>query len=250
MRYGELQVITAVGLITWNGLVPPDKNDKTGEPVWNIGFAFTPGTVEHGEMDTIGKAALEKGKIALKLVDDDYMPFLECDVAKFGPLVQGMKRISAKTYNGMPRVIDKDGADIPMQALGQMLYPGCKVKLMVHAYPFNNKSKGVNFGLDGVQIIDATAPKLDIGSGVPPAEVGNAFAQAAGGAASAPAQQAAAPATAMPKPPIKPNADFIKPPPPRGPVLTAEGVAAGGTYDAFIAAGWTDEDLKASGYLA
>src|SRR6187402_583903 len=109
MRYGESQVVTAVGILTWNGLVPPDKNDKTGEPVWTIGFAFQPGTVEHGEMDVIGKAALEKGKIALKLVDADYQPFLDCDVAKFGPIVNGMKRISAKTYNGMPRVIDKDG---------------------------------------------------------------------------------------------------------------------------------------------
>lgn len=248
MRYGESQVVTAVGLITWNGLVPPDKNDKTGEPVWTIGFAFQPDTVEHREMDLIGRAALEKGKIALKLVDADYMPFLECDVAKFGPIVDGMKRISAKTYNGMPRVIDKDGADIPMQALGQLLYPGCKIKLMVHAYPFNNKSKGVNFGLDGVQIIDATAPKLDIGSGVPPAEVGNAFAQAAAGGASA----APAAATTMPKPPPKPNAEFIKPPPPKpkGPTLTAEGVAVGGTYAAFVEQGWTDDDLREAGYLA
>lgn len=246
MRYGESQVVTAVGILTWNGLVPPDKNDKTGEPVWTIGFAFQPGTAEHGEMDIIGKAALEKGKIALKLVDADYQPFLDCDVAKFGPIVNGMKRISAKTYNGMPRVIDKDGADIPMQALGQLLYPGCKIKLMVHAYPFNNKSKGVNFGLDGVQIIDATAPKLDVGAGVPPAEVGNAFAQAAGGGASA----APADAPTMPKPPIKPNAAFIAPPPPKkGPTLTAEGVAAGGDYDAFIQAGWTHEDLLAAGYV-
>lgn len=248
MRYGELQVVTAVGLITWNGLVPPDKNDKTGEPVWNIGFAFKPDTVEHREMDLIGRAALEKGKIALKLVDADYMPFLECDVAKFGPLVKGMKRISAKTYNGMPRVIDKDGADIPMQALGQMLYPGCKVKLMVHAYPFNNKSKGVNFGLDGVQIIDATAPKLDIGSGVPPAEVGNAFAQAAGTTSQPAAAAPSAPAApgSMPTPPA-PNAEFLKPP---AKVLTPAGVAAGGTYDAFIAAKWTDDQMKAAGYLA
>lgn len=244
MRYGELQVVTAVGLVTWNGLVPPDKNDKTGEAVWTIGFAFTPDTVEHREMDVIGKAALEKGKIALKLVDADYQPFLECDVAKFGPLVQGMKRISAKTYNGMPRVVDANGADIPLQVLGQMLYPGCKVKLMVHAYPFNNKSKGVNFGLDGVQIIDAAAPKLDIGAGVPPAEVGNAFAQAASGApAPAPAPAAAMP----PAPPIKPNPAILAPPPPKQ--LTPAGVAAGGTYEAFVGQGWSDAQMRAQGYL-
>lgn len=249
MRYKENQVVTAIGVITWNGLVPPDKNEHTGESVWTVGFAFTPGTVEHGEMDIIGKAALEKGKIALKLTDADYSPYMDCDVAKFGPIVQGMKRISAKTYNGCPRIIDANGADIPMQALGQLLYPGCKVKLMVHAYPFNNKSKGVNFGLDGVQIIDATAPKLDVGAGIPPAEVGNAFAAAAGSVSTVTVPPAAAPAVAMPPaPPITPNPAILAPP--AGPVLTPAGVAAGGTYDAFKAAGWNDDQLRASGYLA
>lgn len=69
------------------------------------------------------------------------------------------------------------------------------------------------------------------------------------GAMAQPASVAAPPASvAMPTPPIVPNPAFLAPPP--GPTLTAAGIAAGGTYDAFKQAGWNDDQLKASGYLA
>ena len=59
---------------------------------------------------------------------------------------------------------------------------------------------------------------------------------------------AAAPAVAMPPaPPITPNPAILAPP---APTLTPAGIAAGGTYEAFVAAKWSDEQLRAAGYLA
>jgi hypothetical protein len=51
---------------------------------------------------------------------------------------------------------------------------------------------------------------------------------------------------ALPKPPT-PNAQFLQPPPK---MLTPAGVAAGGTYDDFVKAGWNDQQMKDAGYLA
>jgi len=48
-------------------------------------------------------------------------------------------------------------------------------------------------------------------------------------------------------PPAAPPAPPMTPPPPAGPVMTAQAGAT--TYEAFRAAGWTDEQLRAGGYM-
>jgi hypothetical protein len=50
---------------------------------------------------------------------------------------------------------------------------------------------------------------------------------------------AASPAIAPPPPPVA-----------AGPQLTPAGIAAGGSYAAFQASGWTDDQMRAAGYLA
>lgn len=251
MRYGSNNVVTAVALITWNGCVPPDKDERTGNNVWTMGIAYPKTSVEAAELRALCQEAVNADPVFKGVMPaGGSLPFMECDTAKLGPLVNGMERVSAKTYNGMPRVIDANGADIPQMALANQLYPGCKVKLMVHAYTYNKAgNKGVALGLDAIQIIDATAEKLPVMAGPSAADVNAAFGQASG---AAPAQAAPPPAAATvampPAPPITPNPAILVPPP--GPMLTPAGVAAGGTYDNFKAAGWNDEQLRAQGYLA
>lgn len=59
----------------------------------------------------------------------------------------------------------------------------------------------------------------------------------------------AAPAAPIaPAAPVTPNPAFAQIP--AAPQLTPAGVAAGGTYEAFKAAGWQDADLRGAGYLA
>lgn len=247
MRYGQNNVITAIALITWNGCVPPDKDERTGNPVWTMGVAYPKSSPEAAELRALCQEALNASEFKGVMPAGGSLPFQECDTAKLGPLVTGMERVSAKTYNGMPQVLDKDGADVPQMALASQLYPGCKVKLMVHAYVYNKAgNKGVALGLDAIQIIDSTAEKLPVMAGPTAADVRAAFGGQA--AASTPAAQStpASAGTTMPKPPPRPNKEFLQAPN----KLSAAGIAAGGTYEAFIAEGWTDDDLRAQGYLA
>lgn len=109
----------------------------------------------------------------------------------------------------------------------------------------------------GVEIKSSNAPD-------PRATLGAVHGQLPAGAqidtsVAAPAQTAPVnPPGAMPAPnytgTVQPAHDFLKPPPappaapvPTGPVMTAK--AGGATYDAFIAQGWTDEMMRAQGYL-
>lgn len=61
-----------------------------------------------------------------------------------------------------------------------------------------------------------------------------------------------APAPIAPAPAPAPAAPPAAPPQPAGKVLTPAGAAsyAGATYEGYIAAGWTDDQLRAQGYLA
>ncbi len=54
-------------------------------------------------------------------------------------------------------------------------------------------------------------------------------------------------ATGTPPPPPPPQSVPTPPPPPTGPQMTAK--AAGNSYAAMIAAGWTDASLKSNGYM-
>lgn len=65
----------------------------------------------------------------------------------------------------------------------------------------------------------------------------------------APTPSAPAPTpTASPGDAPAPYTGYAEPPAPSGPVMTPK--ANGVTYEAFIAKGWTDEQLKAQGYMA
>jgi hypothetical protein len=66
--------------------------------------------------------------------------------------------------------------------------------------------------------------------------------------AAAPTMVAPSPAflaAAMPSPPALPAAPAV----PTEPVLTPAGVAAGGSYAAFRAAGWTDVQMRQQGFI-
>ena len=136
--------------------------------------------------------------------------------------------------------------------------------------------------------MDASAPKLSIASGMSSAEVRNAFGLPAsplgGGAAVVPPAQPAAVAApapvSSPQPPapagiaapattypssvaVVPNPGILAAPPAPAPVapapvapaapvrtMTPAAVAAGYTYEALAAAGWSDQQMIQGGYLA
>lgn len=128
----------------------------------------------------------------------------------------------------------------------------------------------VAFVSKGQPIVGGTDPNEAFGAAAPPIPPGGSATpqapaapppatQAPAAPYSPPPAAAPAPAAAPPSPPAEPYAGYMAPPPapaapaaapppapPAGPVMTATATT---TYDAYIAAGWTEAQLVASGFM-
>ena len=266
-------VRTQSGIVIWDGITSPDIGDD-GTVSHSVKIAIPQNADETAELEQLANATLAaSADFKGVLPPGGNWPIMDLDVSKLGdsaPLMAGRIAINAKTRRGVPPVYDANGQQLNTMQIGQMLYPGCVVELLVHCYAFNNKSKGVAYGLDGIMIIDATAPKLDVGGGMAASQVAAAFGTPSQGAAptmptqQAPVHTAANGAVVTPPPTVQPNTDFVvnagqpgavvTPPPtvvtpPQTPLRVMTAAAQGMTYEAAIGAGWTDETLIANGMM-
>lgn len=182
-------VLTGNAVIIWNGLTKPDTvtSEKGDYLSWNLRVAMLAHAPEHVELQELVKIGLKNSiKKNVSVASPGNNPVSDIDLAKF-PELPGHKVFSASTTTGAPEVYDVHGNLLSPMEYGPLIYNGCVVRLMVDSYAYDTKQKGINFGMQGVQIIDATAPRLSIGaSGPASAVVRAAFTGAAVGAPSAP----------------------------------------------------------------
>lgn len=195
--HDDKHVITCNAIIIWDGLTKPDPVEgEPGKFSYNLRVAVQPGQPELAELEQLVQQALRDHKdFKGTMPHGGNHPISPIDPAKF-PELPGHLAFSAATRLSAPPVFNMQGAQLEPMQYGPMIYNGTVVRLLVHAYGYNNKQKGVNFGLDGVQIVDANAPRLAIGAaGLSATQVASAF---GGGAAAVP--MAAAPAAAAAAP--------------------------------------------------
>lgn len=244
-------VRTCSGIVLWDGITTPDQNDD-GSISHNLKIAIPGNAVERQELEQLATATLASSEFKGVLPAGGNWPVTDIDASKLGdsaPLMAGRVAIAGKTRRGVPPVYDANGQQLTPMQFGQLIYPGAVVELLVHSYPYNNKQKGISFGLDGIMIIDATAPKLDVGGGMAAGQVAAAFGAqpvqhaAAGGVVQPPQQN-----TAFVENAGQAQANVIAPPPDDvAHVMTA--AAKGATYEQMIGAGWTDAKLIAKGMM-
>ena len=272
--HGDKHVISGVGIILWDGVTNPDENDA-GQKVWNLKVAWPATAPEVAELQALATAEFQAGIFKGAWPAGGIWPISESKPNEFEGAINGHVVSNLKTYNGAPEVYYNKQRLTPEQYQG-LLYPGAKVKVMVHAFSYNKKSKGVSLGLDGIEVIDASTPRLPGTGGVnvaaafggTPTPATSAFAPGgAPGAPGAPVPPAAAPgggftpvgAPAAPGTPVAPNPGFLNPPPvpgaappppaPAAPVKTMTAAAGGNTYEAYVGAGWTDQQLVDQGLM-
>lgn len=231
-------VLTCEGVIMWDGITQPETKDD-GTVVHSLKIGISGASLERAELEDLAQRALAASPDFKGLLPPGgEWPVRDIDMSKFADdaaTMSGRVSLNANTRLGAPQIFDINGQVLSAMQYGRMLYPGAIVKMLVHSYPFNNKSKGIAFGLDGIQIVDASAPKLAVGGGMAAAAVAAAFA----GNVAAP--MANPPAT----PP--PNAAFVANAGVPDHVMLPK--AAGQTYDALIAAKWTDALLIEHGMM-
>jgi hypothetical protein len=199
-------VLTGNAILIWDGLTKPDVKDD-GSKTWNVSVAVPANSPELVELEALRQKALrEKAKPTVNVNNPGNNPIHDIDASKF-PELPGYKVFKATTTLGAPEVFNVDGATLNAMTYGPMMYNGAVVRLIVDAYTYDNKQKGVNFGLQSMQIVDATAPRLAIGAAGMSTDAARA---AFMGAAAAPAQAQQTP----PPPPAQQSAAAHQPPPP------------------------------------
>jgi hypothetical protein len=235
-------VLTGAMMIVWDGVTRPEtvkNNVPLDKPVYSLKLAGNPHAPEVAEINAISQAALVTSQFKGVMPHNGKWPVATADPQLAEGKLAGMVTINPKTRNGAPYVCDANGQQLPPAVYGPMLYPGCLVKALVTAYAFNNESKGITLSLEGIQIVDATAPRLPIGQTV---DAAAAFAAAGAGMPGA-----VPPVPGMAVPPV-PGA-MPPPAPPAPPAKTLTALAGGASYDQMIAAGWTDATLIQNGYM-
>ena len=162
--HDDSHVITCDGVVIWEAITKPDINESSGNQSWNLRIAVMPNAPEVAELEQLRQKALrDSNKKGVSVANPGNNPISAIDAEKF-PELPGRVCFSAGTIQGAPPVMDANGAELAPLSYGPKLYNGTVVRLLVHAYAYENKQRGINFGLDGVQIIDGNAPRLSIGA--------------------------------------------------------------------------------------
>lgn len=241
MLIGNDMVKTCAVKVAWDGVTKPEKLDDGGLK-HSLSGLINPNSPEYAEMQQLADKALAASNFKGVLPPGGHPAFTPADANKLGAIANGLMKFTAVSYNGVPPIYE-NGQRIDLMQLGGKLYPGCEVTMLLQPRVYDNKSKGVGFWLQGFEIVNPHAPKLDVGSGASESELNSAF----GGGATTPQGQGATPAPTAtapqpPAPPAPPAHDLAA-----GKIMTP--AANGVPYEAWIAKNWTDEMLIASGYM-
>lgn len=260
--HGDSHVITCPGVVIWDGFTRPEdkRNDKTGETFrqYTMSIAIPANAPEAQELNQILTNELNSGEFKGKMPAGGHWGVKPQDPAAFEGALTNHIVVKAITYQ-ICQVYSADSKLLDPMMYGPMIYPGAKVQLLVSARSYNNVSKGVGFWLGGIRIVDAKAPRLAVGG----VDAGAAFASVAAPAFGPPGMQppstmppmqaAMQPGAAAPPPlpAVTPHPGFLTPPPPAppAPVKQMTPAAQGATYEAYVAAGWSDAQLVANGLM-
>lgn len=251
-KVGEKNVITGNAVILWDGITQPEANDS-GKMVHSIKVAMLPTDPSVAEIEQLALAELATSVFKGVKPHNCCWPGAQSDPSKYDGKIAGQLEFSVKTFNGAPQVFDANNTPLDPMQYAQQLYPGAIVNVLCHCYSYDNKSKGVSLGLDGIRIMDATAPRLPVGAG-------GIDAAAAFGGAAPPAPAVVAPVAAAVVAPVAaqpavvaPIAAIVQPAPdmlqPVQPVYHMTAAANGATREQYHAVGNTDEQLIAAGMM-
>lgn len=225
------------GTIVWDGITRPEMDTPNGKPKHSVKIVIAPNSPDVAIIEAMAQKELREGEFKGVLPNGGQMPLGTAGASEFNGLFPGYRVLSVGTYNGAPQVFDINGQEVPSMMFSSQIYNGALIRVLCHAYTYNNKSRGVALGLDGIQIVDATRPKLSIGGGI---DAGKAF----GAPSVAPAATAPAP---VPVPtPAAPARDFLTPAAPPPPPAAEPSYDVNGTvytHSQLLGFGWTEAQI-------
>lgn len=187
LQNGEVMVEYAI--VSWDGLNRPKQlKPKAGETQggWQHSLAvlLRSEQAEYGEL--YHAVETEKKKQFPNGIGNERNPtFVQSQIVEY-PASAGYLQINCVTYSGMPRLYDEQKRVMEEAAFLARVYAGAAVKVLLTPRAYGQKggtdengnpiSKGMNFWLQGVALVDTTLPKLSVaGGGMNASAVDTAF---------------------------------------------------------------------------
>jgi hypothetical protein len=164
-RYGDKHVI-ARGVILWDGVTRPEQKavEGTGERYlqYSLKVALVASQPEVQEINAIAIIALNESKWKGSMPPGGIWPIMAIAPSDFEGRLPNHVAFNAKSRR-CPQVFDINKQELAPMTYNSMLYPGAVVDVLLSTYAFDKKSKGIAASLDGILIVDATAPRLPVG---------------------------------------------------------------------------------------
>jgi hypothetical protein len=150
------------GVVLWDGISRPETSDD-GKLKWNVKIAVPPNCPDLALLDQLTRQELASCPFKGTMPNGGKWPMNRIEPNDYDGNFVGWFAINCSTFR-QPVVLNEQNQPMDVMQYGQMLYPGQRVDVLVHAKYYDNKSKGIAARLDGLQIIaSANAPRANIG---------------------------------------------------------------------------------------
>jgi hypothetical protein len=164
-KIDENNVMIEGAIVVWEGLKNPARKDD-GTPSYELGIVIPPTSADKLLLESLAAQALQRSQWRGVMPSGGNWPMKVAEATDLDGLFPGWIKMSVKTQHA-PQCYSETGDLLqgPM-VWGPTLFTGQKVDVLVNTYEYNNKQKGIAFGLQGFcPLVSAGATQISIGGG-------------------------------------------------------------------------------------
>ena len=179
MLLDDKHVLVEGATVVWDAITRPERRDD-GSTSQKLKVVIPAGNPAIAEIEQLAQQCLAESKWRGNLPGGANWAISPVNPGEYNNQFPGGYVINPSS-NRVPDIYDEGGQLLtdPMQ-YGQLIYQGQSVSVIVHCWDYDNKSKGIATGLDGVRIhTSQNAPRQQFGGGG--FDSGSVFGQGGGG---------------------------------------------------------------------
>lgn len=161
----DKHVLVEGATVVWDAVTRPEVRDD-GSKSHKLKIVIPAGNPAIAEIEQLAQQCLGESKWRGNLPNGANWAISPVQPGEYNNQFVGGYVINPSS-NRVPDIYDEGGQQLsdPMQ-YGQLIYQGQMVSVIVHCWDYDNKSKGIATGLDGVRIhTSMNAPRQQFGGG-------------------------------------------------------------------------------------
>ncbi len=160
----QTHVLVENAIVVWDAITRPDVRDD-GSKSHKLKVVIPPGSQDAQLVEAMAAQCLQESKWKGVMPNGGNFAINQVQPGEFNNMYNGGYVINPST-NRLPDIFDESGNRLDPMQYGNLLYGGQVVSVIVHCWDYDNKSKGIATGLDGVRIhTSLNAPQQQFGGG-------------------------------------------------------------------------------------